>query len=75
MADEFLFPMTSRYSYSSSLYNGDSDGEFCEPGTCSSHVLTNPEYSISNRGFFEKFFLIKNNNSYFGILSPILNLK
>merc|ERR1711971_433094 len=33
MADEFLFPMTSRYSYSSSLYNGDSDGEFCEPET------------------------------------------
>ena len=45
MADEFLFPMTSRYSYSSSLYNGDSDGEFCEPGTCSAHVFTNPEYS------------------------------
>ena len=32
MADEFLFPMTSRSSYSSSLYP-DSDGEFCEPET------------------------------------------
>lgn len=31
MADEFLFPMTSRASYSSSY--PDSDGEFCEPET------------------------------------------
>ena len=30
MADEFLFPMTSRTSYSSCP---DSDGEFCEPET------------------------------------------
>ena len=31
IADEFLFPMTSRASYSSSY--PDSDGEFCEPET------------------------------------------
>ncbi len=31
MADEFLFPMNSRTSYSSSY--PDSDGEFCEPET------------------------------------------
>ena len=30
MADEFLFPMTSRISYSS---YPDSDGEFCDPET------------------------------------------
>lgn len=30
MADDFLFPMTSRMSYTSSP---DSDGEFCEPET------------------------------------------
>ena len=30
MTDEFLFPMTSRTSYSSCP---DSDGEFCEPET------------------------------------------
>ena len=31
MADEFLFPMTSRMSYTSTC--PDSDGEFCEPET------------------------------------------
>ena len=31
MADDFLFPMTSRASYASSA--ADSDGEFCEPET------------------------------------------
>ena len=31
MADEFLFPMTSRMSYTSTC--PDSDGEFCDPET------------------------------------------